>query len=67
MLKEYTLFSSVSKEINTLEVLWICFSVAMSSLKLLNTIVGNNMIILKHFGTRLEVAFILRLVERGVK
>jgi len=33
----------------------------------LNTTVGNNMIILKHFGTRLEVAFILRLVERGVK
>jgi len=57
----------VSKEINTLEVLWIYFSVAMSSLKLLNTTVGNNMIILKHFGTRLEVAFILRLVERGVK
>jgi len=64
--KEYTLFSSVSEEINTTEVVWICFSVAMSSLKLLNTIVGYNIIIFKHFGTRLEVAVILRLVERGV-
>jgi hypothetical protein len=57
----------VSNEINTLEVVWICFSVAMSSLKLMNTIVGNNTIILKHFETRLGVAIILRLVERGVE
>jgi len=34
-LKEYTFFSSVSHEINTLEVVWICFSVAMSSFKII--------------------------------
>jgi hypothetical protein len=33
----------------------------------MSTVVGNNMIILKHFGTRLGVAIILRLVERGVE
>lgn len=34
-------------------------------LKLINAIVGNNMTVLKLFGTRLEVAVILRLVKRG--
>ena len=57
----------MSNEINTLEVVWICFSVAKSSLKLMNTVVVNNTIILKNFVTTLEVAIILRLVERGVE